>query len=325
MSREDATARLIQRLSDGRWHTGPVLARELGVTRARVSQHIRAVRELGLQVYAVTGRGYRLSTPLELLAADPVRAQLSAANAALLDGLDVLTQVDSTNAWLMQPGMTGTRACLAEYQSAGRGRKDRAWASPFGANLYLSVAHAMTTPRAPPGALSLAVGVALAERLQALGVTGVGLKWPNDLLVEHAKLAGILIEHRGEAGGRARAVVGVGLNVAMEPRQAEGIDQAWTRLADCLDPLPERNQLAGQSLDAVLGAIRVFHDSGFEPFRRRWQQLDTTQGRAVRVDDGQRQRNGIARGIGGDGALRIEFKDGIEAVYAGDVSLRVGA
>src|SRR5699024_10686320 len=126
---------------------------------------------------------------------------LSASSTAMLDELDVLSEVDSTNAWLARQQTGGTHACFAEYQTAGRGRRNRAWQSPFAANLYFSVGHGLTPSRAPLGTLSLALGVALAERLRALGVAGIGVKWPNDLYVDDAKLAGILIELRGEAGG----------------------------------------------------------------------------------------------------------------------------
>jgi len=315
--------RLAALLADGDWHTGPQLAHELGVSRARISQQIQALRKVGLDVFAVNGRGYRLPEPLALLDAEAIYQQLAAEHAAMLNGLDVLPEVDSSNAWLLREQITGTHACFTEYQSAGRGRKRRPWASPFAANLYFSVAHAITTPRAPLGALSLAVGTALVERLQTLGATHIGLKWPNDIFAQGAKLAGILIEHRGEAGGQARVVVGVGLNVSMASAQASTVGQPWTRLSDCMSELPRRNILAGQMLDAVLGALRLFQSSGFQPFRRRWLHLDLTRDQAVSIDDGQYKRRGIARGIGDDGALRVEFEHGMESVYAGDVSLRV--
>lgn len=323
MSRQHMTGRLAALLADGGWHPGPELARELGVTRARVSQQVKVLRDLGLDVFSVNGRGYRLPGPLSLLNAETIRAGLSAQSAAMVDELDVLTEVGSTNAWLMRPDITGTHVCFAEYQSAGRGRRQRAWNSPFAANLYFSVSHALTPSRAPLGTLSLAIGIALAERLRALGVAGVAIKWPNDLYVDQAKLAGILIEHRGEAGGPSRVVTGVGLNVSMEARQASNVDQSWERLADHIARLPERNVLAGHMLDAVLEALSRFQASGFESFRKRWPELDLAHDRKVMVDDGECQRYGIARGIGPDGALRVEFEGNIESVYAGDVSLRV--
>lgn len=323
MRAEAVADRLVALLADGEWHTGPALASALGVTRARVSQQAARLREFGVDVFAVNGRGYRLRAPLDLLDPQAIRAALDVRSAAALASLDVLARVDSTNAWLLRREDARTRACVAEYQSAGRGRQNRAWASPFAANLYFSLAHAIESPRAPLGALSLAVGVALAERLQALGVRGVGLKWPNDLLVDGAKLGGILIEHRGEAGGQARVVVGVGLNVAMDRNQARAVDQPWTRLADCMAECPLRSVLAGRLLDAVIDALLVFQANGFAPFHARWQRLDAARDRAVTVDDGQLQRAGTARGIGADGALQVEIDGRVTPLYAGDVSLRI--
>src|SRR5699024_9321892 len=141
-------------LADGDWHAGPELARRLGVTRARVSQQIKALRDMGLDVYAVNGRGYRLPAALDLLAAETIRSGLSVAGIAMLDGVDVFSEVDSTNAWLIGQNSGGTHACFAEYQTAGRGRRNRPWQSPFAANLYFSVSHALTPSRAPLGTLS---------------------------------------------------------------------------------------------------------------------------------------------------------------------------
>src|SRR5699024_2811223 len=151
--------------------------------------------------------------------------------------------------------------------------------------------HVMLSPRAPLGALSLAIGVALVERLRALNADA-GLKWPNDIHVGAEKLAGILIEHRGEAGGRSRVVVGVGLNFSMSPEQAETIDQPWVGLADCVAHPPDRNVLGGRLLDGVLEALVQFPEDGFEPFRARWRRLDVAQDQAVVVDDGRRRRTG---------------------------------
>lgn len=314
--------RLVALLADGEWHTGPALASALGVTRARVSQQAGALRALGVDVFAVNGRGYRLRTPLDLLDERSIRAALGP-NAGLLAELDVLGRVDSTNAWLLRVDDGRTRACVAEYQSAGRGRHSRGWTSPFAANLYFSLAHVIETPRAPLGTLGLAVGVALVERLARLGARGVGLKWPNDLLVDNAKLGGILIEHRGEASGRSRVVIGVGLNVLMARDQAHAVDQPWTRLADCIAELPPRSALAGELVDAVIDALWVFQANGFAPFHARWQRLDVSRNRAVTVDDGQSRRTGTARGIGADGALQVEMDGRIAPVYAGDVSMRI--
>lgn len=313
---------LIALLADGAWHRGPELAQTLGVTRAAVSARVAELRKLGLTIFSVAGRGYRLAAPLELLDAARIRAGLGAA-AERLDELQVLERTDSTNAELARRGGQGMRACLAEYQSAGRGRAQRPWASPFGANLYVSLACDLNTQRAPLGALSLAVGVCVVEALSALGAQSLALKWPNDIWAGQQKLGGILIEHRGELGGRARLIVGVGLNIAMQRDQAQAVDQPWTRLADHVSELPGRNALAAAVLSALIEAVTVFEQTGFEPFRARWGSLDAVHDQPVRVIEAERERIGLARGIAADGALRVEISGEMNTLYSGDVSLRL--
>lgn len=311
---------LIARLADGAWHRGPELAAALGISRATVSAHVADLRGMGLQVHSVAGRGYRLAAPLELLDARTIRAALGPL-AARLDALEVLMRTDSTNAELARRGGCGMQACLAEYQSAGRGRARRPWVSPFGANLYVSLACDLYAPRAPLGTLSLAVGVCVARRLQALGTRAVALKWPNDIWAGGRKLGGILIEHRGEVGGRARVIVGLGLNVAMRRDQVE-IDQDWTRLVDHIGELPSRNRLAADMLGALIEAVTAFESDGFDAFRARWDTLDAVRDQPVRVIEAQGERRGTARGITEDGALRVEIDGVLASVYSGDVSLR---
>ncbi|WP_221179859.1 biotin--[acetyl-CoA-carboxylase] ligase [Salinisphaera orenii] len=309
-------------LADGGWHRGPALAEALGVSRAAVSARVADLRARGLDVFSVAGRGYRLAAPLELLDSAAIRAALPADVGVLVDTIDVRERLDSTNAELARTPVTGTAALLAEYQSAGRGRGARGWVSPFGANLYLSVSAPLGAPRAPIGALSLAVGVALADALTAFGARDIGLKWPNDLWAGGRKLGGILIEHRGEIGGGARVIVGIGLNLTM---QTVDIDQPWTRLADHMDRLGSRNAVAGVVLGGVLRALDGFQSQGFEPFQARWPVFDVARDAPVRVIEGDGEQVGIARGIGPDGALQVEIGGRTRPVYSGDVSLRLGA
>lgn len=313
---------LIALLADGAWHRGPALAEALGVSRAAVSSRVAELRQLGLIVHSVAGRGYRLPAPLELLDAARIRQGMGAAQARL-DELIVLERTDSTNAELARRDGTGMRACLAEYQSAGRGRAQRPWASPFGANLYVSLGCDLAGQRAPLGALSLAVGVCVAEALTALGTDSLALKWPNDIWAGGEKLGGILIEHRGEVGGRARLIVGLGLNVTMQRDQATAVDQPWTRLADHLPHLPGRNTLAVAVLEALVDAVIGFEQTGFEAFRARWARFDAVRDQPVRVIESDGERVGLARGIADDGALRVEINGETRPVYSGDVSLRI--
>lgn len=320
---EVGDASLIGLLADGQWWRGPALAERLGVTRATVSSRVAGLRALGLDVYSLSGKGYRLFQPLDLLSVEAIDAALDAATRQALDELIVREQVDSTNSVLAGFNDNATRACLAEHQSAGRGRSGRAWISPFAANLYLSVARVVVAPRGPLGALSLAVGVALADALVTLGVPAVGLKWPNDLWIGEAKMGGILIEHRGEAGGGARLIVGVGLNIAMNRAQSDAIDQAFTQLSDHLSQPIARNRLAAACLDAVMTALLEYERAGFAAFAGRWRVYDRVCDRSVRVLEAHGEQYGVARGINDDGSLMVEIDGACRAVYSGDVSLRL--
>jgi len=313
---------LMDALADGAWCSGETLAEAAGITRAALAKRVDRLRELGLDIEARNRLGYRLSVPLERLDAAALRAQLPASLR-----LEVLHQTDSTNRVVLEADATRDPVlCFAEYQTAGRGRRGRAWRSPYGANLYLSLGWSF--PNWPPQltTLPLAIGVACARALHRVGLEAPQLKWPNDLYAEGRKLGGILIEHRGEAGGACRVVVGVGINVAMTYAQAGGIEQAWISLHDALahrgSPRAGRNPLAvalGQSLhDALID----FQQQGFTHFAAEWAALDLTRDRAVQVS-GAEPFNGIARGIDADGALCVDTDSGRRSVHSGDVSLRL--
>ncbi|HXG29347.1 MAG TPA: bifunctional biotin--[acetyl-CoA-carboxylase] ligase/biotin operon repressor BirA [Nevskiales bacterium] len=322
---DEARLTAIRCLSDGRWHSGEALAQLLGVSRTAVWKRLQGLRQWGLELQAVRGRGYRLAQPLELLDADAIRRGLSAQAQQI--AIDIFPVLDSTNRWLLaQPDDGAARLCLAEYQSAGRGRRGRGWCSPFGANLYLSLAWRFGGLPPQFGALGLAVGVAVAETLQALGVRDLGVKWPNDLLWRERKLAGILIEHRGEGGGPARVVVGLGLNVAMSSIQARALDQPWATVAQALDAAgcvpPGRNALCAAVADALVRALAAFAQHGFADFARRWAAFDLARDRPVRLEQEGQSITGVARGVDGEGALLLETASGLRRCLSGDLSLR---
>ena len=192
---------LLLRLAHAPW-SGSALARDYGVTRAAVWKHIAALRRKGVEIRAEPGRGYALAQPLDLLDTHAIRSGLPASDAAGLASCEVAWEIDSTNAELLRRHATaGVQVLLAESQTAGRGRRGRAWASPLAAHLYLSLQRRFDGGVAALSGLSIAVGVAAAEALRALGFAQVGLKWPNDLLAGDRKLGGILIEFGGEDSG----------------------------------------------------------------------------------------------------------------------------
>jgi BirA family biotin operon repressor/biotin-[acetyl-CoA-carboxylase] ligase len=318
---------LLDALADGRWHSGEALAEVAGISRAALAKRIARLEEWDLDIEARSGLGYRLAVPLERLDEARIREALPAATRSRLRELEVALRIDSTNQALLDAAPArDPQALFAEAQTAGRGRRGRAWRSPFGANRYLSLAWRF--PAWPPqlGTLSLAVGVACARALRAAGVAQIGLKWPNDLRVGNDKLGGILIEQRGEAGGDCRVVVGVGLNIAMSAAQAASVDQPWTSVQAVLgDAAPSRNALAALLLDALLSALIEFEAQGFAGFIADWNRLDLSAGRPVRIEGAGAALEGIACGIDESGALIVESGGRRHHLHAGEVSLRLAA
>lgn len=316
---------LADALADGEWHSGEALATTAGVSRAALAKRIAHLEDWGLAIEARAGLGYRLAQPLERLDAARIVASQAPAVRSALRRVDCALRVDSTNQRLLDARADDDpQALFAEAQTAGRGRRGREWRSPFGANLYLSLAWSFEGWPPALGTLPLAVGVACARALRDTGVRGVTLKWPNDLRIGSAKLGGILIEQRGEFGGRCRVVVGLGLNVAMTAQQAGAITQAWTSVHAQPDSASvTRHALAVRLLDHLAAALADFERTGFAPFRDEWQQLDASAGREVRIEGAGRTLEGHACGIDDAGALIVETPDGQRHhLHAGEVSLR---
>lgn len=303
--------------------TGDMLASQEGLTRAAVWKRIQSLRQAGVRIDARAGHGYVLAQPLDLLEADAISAGLAPIARAALASLQVAWSLDSTNAELLRrsPQAQGAQVLLAEQQTGGRGRRGRSWASPLACNLYLSLSRQFSGGLARLGGLSLVTGIAVAESLRAMGFAGVALKWPNDVLVDGRKLGGILIEGGGEHGGPVRAVIGVGINVRMPAQAAAAIDQPWIDLQS-LDPAVSRNALAAALLSGLLPALDEFDAHGLAPFLPRYAVLDCLAGQAIHVHDARGVRAGIARGIGQDGALQVEIDGQLQAVHAGEVSVR---
>lgn len=237
-----------------------------------------------------------------------------------LGGLDVVATIDSTQAELLRRGRAQPDASvlIADRQSAGRGRRGRAWVSPPGANLYLSMFRRVRGGVRAQAGLSLALGVAAAEAVRGFGIDAVGLKWPNDLLARGRKLGGLLVETVGDGDG---VIAGIGLNLRMPVDAQDAIDQPWIDLSILGAAIP-RAQLAAAIVAHWFAAFDEFARDGLAAFAPRWNALDAFADAAVRISAATGDRSGIARGIADDGALRIEIDGRIETVISGDVSLR---
>ncbi len=262
---------ILRLLADGELHSGEDLAQRLAISRAAVWKQLKLLGEWGIELQATPGRGYRLHEPLDLLDADVIRAALPQWAAGRLRNLEIHEELPSTSDHLLP--ITDLPAgrfdvCLAEYQSAGRGRRGRRWLAPYASGLCLSVNWGFGDAPAALAALSLAIGVAILRGLRHLGIHGLALKWPNDILHGRCKLGGILIDMRGEIAGPAYVVVGAGINVGLPQALraqllAEGIEAAG--LAELLDAPPGRNTLAAELVNEIALALEEFGARGLAP------------------------------------------------------------
>ncbi len=321
---------ILRLLADGKLYSGRSLAERIGVSRTAVWKHIGQLRELGLEFDAVPGAGYRWLTPVELLQLDRIMAELSADVCGNLEAIDLLWTAESTSDELLAkdpPPQGRSRACLAECQTGGRGRRGRKWLSPFGGGIYLSQSWCFAAAPKELTALPLAAGVAVLRALQAIGTASLSLKWPNDVLADGRKLAGILVDLRGEAEGPLTAVIGVGVNLEVPAPvaamiQAEGgmppvgLGQIDTGLAR------SRNRLAAELISALHQAVREFGQTGFSGFAGEWAARDYLRDRRISVRVGDRVCEGVAKGIAADGQFRLESNGTVERIVSGDVTLR---
>ena len=319
--------RLLNLLSDGEFHSGEDLGASLGVSRMAVWKHLKALRDMGVDFSVQRGKGYCLTSSLELLERGRILSATTDMTAAGIDDIAVFLEVDSTNNWLREQTLNGAPSgtvCVAELQLAGRGRRGRTWVSPFAANLYLSLLWRSATGAAALGGLSLATGIAVLRALRGYGIKDAGLKWPNDILVRDAKLAGVLIDVVGEASGPCAVIVGIGVNVCMPRGEAAAIDQSWTDLYHLTgDNFISRNVLAARILDELLPAIDTFDAAGLQPFLDEWCHYDVVRGREVDLTLPNESITGTACGIDDGGALLVDTTHGRMRFVSGDVTLRV--
>jgi BirA family biotin operon repressor/biotin-[acetyl-CoA-carboxylase] ligase len=323
MSLPSATSlALLRLLADGGWHSGVELAQRLGLSRAAVWKQARGLSRWAVAVHTQRTRGYRISPALDLL--DPARLRQALAGTAAPDAIELFDSLPSTNAHLMARivAQQGGGVCLAEHQSAGRGRRGRVWHSPFGRNLYMSVAQAYEAGPAALAGLSLAIGAALAQLLTALGIAGVGLKWPNDLLCGGSKLGGILIELQGDTQGPCWAVAGIGLNVNMNVDDGPSIDQPWTSLLRLGGRSWDRTALAAQVVSTVRQVMAEFPGQGLAPWLDAYTHFDLLAGCPVQVDWAGEHISGVARGVDASGALLVDCDGERRALWGGEVTVR---
>ena len=319
-SSELVRGNLLSILNDNTFHSGETLGVTLGISSAEISNHIKVLTTLGLDILSVRGKGYCLYQRLMLLNTQKIREQLDSTHSA---DVEVLNVIGSTNQYLKDKSIDveNGHTCLAEAQTAGRGRHGRKWVSPYAASLYLSMHWSFSGGYSVLGGLSLAIGVAIVDALNQCGVQGIQLKWPNDIYAQGKKLAGVLIEVEGQIGSNCKAIIGVGLNVAL-PKNVQIIDQPWIDLAQLTDPLINRNFLAGTLINELASSLTLFERDGLKPFISKWRALDIYANKAVKLIIGTQSITGINQGIDENGAILLETEQGVKAYHGGEISVR---
>jgi len=304
----------------GDFVSGEAMSDKLGFSRAAVWKHVNALRSLGYRIDAVPARGYRLMeipdrlTPLEL---GPLLSTHDIGQ--VLHCFDAVGSTNDVAKQLAEEGAVHGEVVIAEQQTAGRGRRGRAWASVPGSNVTLSVVLRPDLPPSRASELTLVAAVASCQAARQAGVEAV-IKWPNDLLVKERKLAGILTEMAAEPERVHWVVVGLGVNVnAVASDFPEELRGQVTSLRI------ERKQPAPRALftAAILSTLEEWIDrhaaDGFEPVRKAWRDLCSTLGQRVVVRAEGRELTGVAEDLDETGALLVRSGRGLERVLAGDV------
>ena len=317
---------LLKALARGEFYSGTELGEICGVSRTAIAKHIEGLKGLGIDVFSVKGKGYKLSSPLSLLDKEVISQYLVPPQDKTNSHLDltILSQVNSTNTYLKEhlSQFNSGHVAIAESQSAGRGRHGRIWVSPFASSIYLSMYWRFDGGYQALSGLSLVIGLAVVDTLTEIGLPSAQLKWPNDVYIDMQKIAGVLIEVEGAVGDAVNCIIGIGLNVQL-PSNIEGIEQSYTDIQSHLGtPLVDRNKLAALLLNNMKRIIRKFESEGLATFVSRWEALNVFENKPVRLIMGDQSIEGVCLGIDNEGALRLQVNGSVQSFHGGEISVR---
>ncbi|GHB80143.1 bifunctional ligase/repressor BirA [Psychrosphaera saromensis] len=320
----DNKHKIVQILSDGEFHSGEVIGEQLGISRAAVSGHIKSLSNIGLDIFSITGKGYQLAGGLSLLDLKKIKQNCSVNNE-----LELFPVIPSTNEYLMgliksKTDLSDGHTILAECQTQGKGRRGRTWQSPYGSHVYLSQYRTMDSGLSAASSLSLAIGLAVLNTINAFSNKKCELKWPNDLLVEGKKIAGILVEAEGQADGVCHLVIGVGINIDMPKASALDIEQPWTDLNTITDNTIDRNQFIAKLLEQLESVYQEYSDNRLDNLANQWNQNNAFVNQIVELRSTSKVQVGKCLGIDTSGALLLEdlTTKVISKIFGGEVSLR---
>ncbi|WP_065204682.1 bifunctional biotin--[acetyl-CoA-carboxylase] ligase/biotin operon repressor BirA [Shewanella woodyi] len=296
--------------------SGEALAAKLGVSRTAIANHISALEEYGVEVFSVKGKGYKLANSLSLIDETLLKE-------AVTQRCFYYDEIPSTNAFLLKhcEELSSGDICVAEYQSAGRGRRGRTWVSPYGCHLYCSMYWNLSQGMAQATGLSLVVACSLVKVLNNFGIDGLGVKWPNDIYLDNKKLAGVLVEMNGQADNECHLVIGIGINMSMSRAQGDKIDQPWSDLSQSR-VVPSKTELTISLQRQLNEDLTLFEKEGLSAFLTRWKEADIFDGKHVKLLMGEQRIDGVCQGIDKTGSILLKTDKGVESFVGGEISLR---
>jgi BirA family transcriptional regulator, biotin operon repressor / biotin---[acetyl-CoA-carboxylase] ligase len=319
-------ASLLSIISDGHIHSGEALATQLNISRAAIWKSIKYLESLGLHIEAIRSKGYRLAHSIELFSEKKIKRSLSSVARECCSDIEVLFKTESTNSCLfdrLASEQIHGNVILAEYQSHGRGRRGNKWVSPLASGLTLSVGWRFDIVPRALGLLSLYMGVAMARTLQSEKITNVGLKWPNDVLVDNKKIGGILLEVRGEASGPVDVVIGIGLNYKLTDADKGNIEQPVTDICSHSKQHSTRNKVVAILLSNVFEVLEAFNTDQNTALLDEWRALDCFVGKQAKLFLPNEEIEGVLKGVDDQGSILMLVDKDVKSYTSGEISLRV--
>ena len=319
---------ILEFLADGKFHSGEIMAKHFDVSRVSIWNAIAKAEDVGVKIFSVRGKGYKLQKPISLLNEKIIKNAIGAEGSWF--NIKVLDSVDSTNNYLSKAASSGyphASVVAANIQTQGKGRRGRQWQSALGESLIFSFLWRFTQGASGLSGLSLAVGVAIIRGLKKINITTALLKWPNDILIfdegVYKKLAGILIELQGDTDGQSAAIIGVGLNLNISKLQLEKIDQPATDIHNLLSEKIDSNFFMAIIIKELAQVLATFESEQFKPFKDEWLSYHAFQDKLINITLGNSQIiNGKAIDISDTGALIVSTDEGSKSFASGEVSIR---
>lgn len=302
--------------------SGELMATRLNLSRTAIWKQMQSLQKLGLQIEGKQNSGYRLLQWPDLLLPEVIQFYQPGPLCQNIYWHEELPSTNITAKELARQGAEHGTLVVAETQTAGRGRRGRAWDSEKGSGIFASLILRPELPLRRVPMLTLAAGIALVEALHKQGLKDAWLKWPNDVWIGQRKLAGILSELTGELDRMDFVVVGMGINVQQAQFSEELVNCATSFYRET-GFKQNRAELLAQVLVEIQKVLPLLAETDLGPLLSAWSRHDRLQGQQVNVIEIDRQYTGTALGLTESGALRIRQEDGSETVVlAGDVSIR---